>query len=577
MRDFRRRTGMVCEHAIMALVLLGIVALTWGTDEAIACPPPGCDISRIRILPALDTTNLKGVSVLPGFPRISATWSCCVPLFYDIDGDGRQEGLMPCAAECIGYGSTKVHRAYDSIWVFKEGGVNARHFPVTLKGHPCCPMAIGNIDSDQESEIVIGSDVNPAGGPRDPDSRVYAFNSDGTIVSGFPVDLGRGPICGGVCLTDLDGDPSRLEVLFGTKGWMADDGPHAGKIAALNGDGTIVAGWDKDLNASRVLGAPAVGDLIDLPDCPGPEVVFVVMHFVNDVGIYKYNTRVLIYKRDGTAIASLDLIDPSPSIGESTSSPAIGKILEYPSTPEVVSNFVVCTSGTDTTHGRLHIFHLERSGDSISIKEDWSFEASVQTDCGVGGLLPEIFLSDPVIADIDLDGQNEIVALSQLGTVYLVDRDGPFFKIASTVVIECGGALFNAASPLVCDLDDDHTDLEILVCAPALLSEENSYIRIYEYKKGPGVSSPLTEHPEIGPIGPFPTTIRGTPALGDLDGDNKTDLIVQPHGGGRIHCLEFDNSQYDSPANAVGWPFLGRTATRSHNADEVLTVERGKR
>ena len=133
--------------------------------------------------------------------------------------------------------------------------------------------------------------------------------------------------------------------------------------------------------------------------------------------------------------------------------------------------------------------------------------------------------------------------------------------------------MYNNASPLIFDLDGDHSDLEILACAPALMNEENSYIRVYKYRKGPGVSSPLIEHPDIGPIGPFPTTIRGTPALGDLDGDNRTDMIVQPHGGGRIHCFEFTNSHYDAAINAGGWPFMGRTATRTHNADRTAQAE----
>ena len=79
-----------------------------------------------------------------------------------------------------------------------------------------------------------------------------------------------------------------------------------------------------------------------------------------------------------------------------------------------------------------------------------------------------------------------------------------------------------------------------------------------------GLNQQLTELYEIGP---FEADIEMTPALGDIDGDDKTDIVVQPLTGGLIYCLEFDNSDYDSASNSKGWPCMGRNAARTHCAD----------
>ena len=67
--------------------------------------------------------------------------------------------------------------------------------------------------------------------------------------------------------------------------------------------------------------------------------------------------------------------------------------------------------------------------------------------------------------------------------------------------------------------------------------------------------------------GPVPGSIEMTPALGDIDGDNDADLVVQEYSGGRIYCFEFDNSTYDATMNTIAWPCMGRNAARTHYAD----------
>jgi hypothetical protein len=121
--------------------------------------------------------------------------------------------------------------------------------------------------------------------------------------------------------------------------------------------------------------------------------------------------------------------------------------------------------------------------------------------------------------------------------------------------------MFRDASPLVWDLDTFDSTLEIVVCNRALFDSSQAYLLVYKYN---GISHALTELFEIGP---FEGDIEMTPALGDIDGDDRTDIVLQPISGGKIYCFEFDNSDYDSDINAGGWPCMGRNAARTHCAD----------
>jgi len=174
--------------------------------------------------------------------------------------------------------------------------------------------------------------------------------------------------------------------------------------------------------------------------------------------------------------------------------------------------------------------------------------------------LAELLGADPAIADLDNDNQNEIVAFSAQGTLFVVDYVATAFTVTTATVATCAIPLFRCSSPLVFDLDSDHSDMEIVTgVAPSAGSTEASVI-VWKYSQANGLF-------KLYDIGPFESSIEMTPALGDLDGDDKTDMLVQPLQGGLIYCLEFDNSDYDAAINAKGWPCMGRNAARTHCAD----------
>lgn len=500
------------------------------------------------------------VSQVSGFPRISSTWCCGAALYCDIDeADAYQEALMPCTAESMHDAYPQVHRCYDSIWVMKAGGINALNFPVTLNGHPCSCMAAADVDGDGGPEIFIGSDINPPSGAKAPDSRVYGFNSDGSRVTGFPKDLECGPIPGGICLTDLGEGDSDPEILFGTRGWEVSSVPYPGKITALDEDGTEIEDWITT-GSFQVRNSPAVGDLIDDEEnFPGKEVVFQVLSYCNTMEGYKYQSQLMAFKNDGTLLDTYDLGDVNSGPGMSQSSPAIGKILSYVN-EDIVSNIVACSSKNEEGEGsaqagKIWVFHLVPDGSDAEITLDWSYSATAQTcvDDEDNTLYDEIH-SDPAIADLDNDSQNEIVVHSDFGTLYVVDYSAGF-NVYSTDTMTCGGDFFRLASPLISDVDSTHTTLEIIVTNHAIFYPDDRYVKVYGYSGG--VFNCLHS------IGPFAGAIEMTPAIGDIDNDTKTDMVLQPMNHGYIYCLEFDQSTYSS----AGWPCMGKDAARTHCAD----------
>ena len=103
----------------------------------------------------------------------------------------------------------------DDLEIFNGGsvagapGFTGRHhtgeqleglWPVRVDFAECSPI-IYDIDSDKQQEIVIGDNVI------EPSCHIYAFNSDGTIVEGWPICISNGAASvNSLTVGDVDGD-----------------------------------------------------------------------------------------------------------------------------------------------------------------------------------------------------------------------------------------------------------------------------------------------------------------------------------------------------------------------------------
>ena len=97
--------------------------------------------------------------------------------------------------------------------------------------------AIGQLDSDSELEIVVGGYSSSA-------RNIYAVNHDGTVVSGFPVDVDERMIVG-VALHDFNNN-GKDDIVFGTD---------SDNIHLMHDDGTIV--WSYE-TGDKIQSAPSI-------------------------------------------------------------------------------------------------------------------------------------------------------------------------------------------------------------------------------------------------------------------------------------------------------------------------------
>ncbi len=119
-------------------------------------------------------------SLMSGFPVQTEQYIHSSPALADIDGDGKLE-IIVGSGQGMPVGRTNLVYAWneDGTPVHLPGGLA---WPRETVETVLAPPAIGDIDGDGEPEIVIGE------GGYSPivDSRLYAWNADGSVVPGFP-------------------------------------------------------------------------------------------------------------------------------------------------------------------------------------------------------------------------------------------------------------------------------------------------------------------------------------------------------------------------------------------------------
>ncbi len=159
--------------------------------------------------------------------------SQCSPVLFDLDGDKKIEILR-------GYDNGKLIITHADATPYLAGSIKVDG---TIKGTP----AVADIDLDGKPEIIIQSGSN----------KIYAYDYMLKLKQGFPLDLGGTIDQGGHCfltpspvLANIRND-DKLEIIATSL---------AGKVYVINSGGTILSGWPVDLG-SPVLSSPAVGDL----------------------------------------------------------------------------------------------------------------------------------------------------------------------------------------------------------------------------------------------------------------------------------------------------------------------------
>lgn len=134
------------------------------------------------------------------------------------------------------------------VYAFNRNGTEVPGWPVQLNYPTDGVAAFGDIDGDGKGEIVVTTHQPTSYN----NGKIYAFETNGTNVFGFPVTTEGGPLRSPV-LADIDQD-GNLDIVVAIRKWPE------GFIHVYNGDGTMLDGWPQRLDyipASEV----AVGDI----------------------------------------------------------------------------------------------------------------------------------------------------------------------------------------------------------------------------------------------------------------------------------------------------------------------------
>lgn len=168
-----------------------------------------------------------GGAPAPGWPVFRPeAWFRPVAI-EDLDGDGAWE---------IAAGADGVMYVWDGTAASRAG------WPYYFDQYfwrPSWAPAVGDADGDGVGELAVPMGRNPS---------LFLFTHDGTVLSGFPLDLSRTGLGEGVVMADVDSDGNQ-ELLFQEDGgvWIVD------------GQGNPLPGWPVPPRGGNV--APAIGDL----------------------------------------------------------------------------------------------------------------------------------------------------------------------------------------------------------------------------------------------------------------------------------------------------------------------------
>ena len=285
-----------------------------------------------------------GFTVYPGFPK-QGLYSVISPktgsIYCNLDADAEME---------IIFGAGEI------LYAVNLDGSAVTGWPKTFTQYyeAVWTASFGDIDNDGEGEIVTGIG-GPLGG------HIQAFEKDGTVVPGFPVNVGKYPMS--PTLADLDGNGS-MEIILGTR---------TGQAYVYRGDGTVYPGWP--IAMDRYVGSSASAG-----DVNNDGVMDVVMESRNLLYVWNKDGQIL----PGFPFAIVDSLVGSNSY----SAPVLADL---------------------TGDGKLEILFCSHSSavDSGGITYAVKYDGTILP--GWPKFVPNWIYGAPIVADIDGDSQLEVV------------------------------------------------------------------------------------------------------------------------------------------------------------------------
>jgi hypothetical protein len=192
----------------------------------------------------------------------------------NIDNSGSDELVVAC-----------YHKEYlaSSLYVFRGDGQIASGWPVEGNGSFMSPAVLCNLDDDDDFEIVAGT------ANRNLTGRIYAYNPDGTGVSGWPRDYNTFYLSVG----DLNSDdrPEIIasysnDIFYSTSLAVLDD--YGRRLLSKGGgfsEGAITGNVDNDTDSEIII--PSRYDNLHVMDMDGEELRGFPVYMANGVYVHR--------------------------------------------------------------------------------------------------------------------------------------------------------------------------------------------------------------------------------------------------------------------------------------------------
>jgi Secretion system C-terminal sorting domain/FG-GAP-like repeat len=380
------------------------------------------------------------------------------------------------------------------------------------------------------------------------------------LFNGFPLHISGQSVEGGI-VCNMDSDPD-LEIVY-CIGFT---------IQALNMDGSSVLGWPKTVSTYALEGAPAFGDI----DNDGEGEIVATSHGLTSGGF------IYAFKKDGTPVTGFPI-----NHGYTTRTPVLAD-LDDDGAMEIIVNKRLSSAGEVWVYkgdGSVfpgwprHMGHVPASSAAVGdITGDGAPEIIAESYTGLyawhanGDSLPGFpFLmpngavnsySSPVLADVDHDGNREIVFGTHVSTdggyVFILKNDGsqlPNWPKATSQWIY--------GPPAVGYIDAD-TLLDIAVGDQVLSGTPSDYLYAWN-SNGDALAG--------FPVGPL-NAINNQVAVGDLDDDGKPELIVDDNTGAGLYlAFNHDGTPLSGwPITTIGTTFFNMPCLADVNRDGFLDI-----
>jgi len=384
-------------------------------------------------------------------------------------------------------------------------------FPVSVGDVTDSSPVMCDLDEDGEQEIIVGSG----------DGKLYIFNSDGTLLPGWPKELDSVTPdslsyvgASSPAVADVDND-SHFEII-------AKSGGH---LHVLRSDGSYVSGWPKSVGMYyNLVRAPPPWAAMDLRSSPA------VADLDNDSRveiITGHSDQLFAFRYDGSIVAGWPV-----SLGDSTTvwaSPAIAD-LDNDGYREVVFQ---------TSWARADIWVLRHDGTNMS---GWpKIDMYTESDCS------------PVLGDLDGDGDLEIVTSSgptgAAGVrIFAWHSDGSLVT-GWPYSLPVEWYIGRVDSLAIGDVNEDEKPEVIACCSGS--GPQSTWVL-----SNTGI--PLTNWPQSTLLG----HMFSSPTIGDVDGDPKVEIVAAV-GGITASSDGMVYAWHPNGSLVLGWPKFTRGGIHS--------------